>query len=55
MMFQETGLKVHSPLVIKEDNNAFISFSKDPGEQNHTQHIDYRHFFVSDKVNDGEI
>ena len=55
MMFEETGLKVDSPLIIKEDNKACISFSKDPGEHKRTKHIDYRHFFVRDQVNDGEV
>ena len=55
MMFEETGLKVDSPLIIREDNKACISFSKDPGEHKRTKHIDYRHFFVRDQVNDGEV
>ena len=55
MLLEETGLRVDSPLVIKEDNKACISFSKDPGEHRRTKHIDYRHFFVRDQVNDGEV
>ena len=55
MLFDETGLTVDSPLVIKEDNKACISFSKDPGEHKRTKHIDYRHFFVRGQVNDGEV
>ena len=55
MMFEKTGLKVDSPLTIREDNKACISFSKDPGEHKCTKHIDYRHFFVRDQVNDGEV
>ena len=55
MLMEEVGLKVDKPLVIKEDNQACIAFSKDPGEHKRTKHIDYRHFFVRDHVNDGEI
>ena len=55
MLLEESGLRVDSPLVIKEDNKACISFSKDPGEHKRTKHIDYRHFFVRDQVNDGEV
>ena len=55
MMFEETGLKVDSPLIIREDNKSCISFSKDPGEHKRTKHIVYRRFFVRDQVNDGEV
>ena len=55
MLFEEVGLRVDTPLVIREDNQACIAFSKDPGEHKRTKHIDYRHFFVRDHVNDGEI
>ena len=55
MMFKETGLKAHSPFIIREDNKSFITFSKDPGEYKRTKHIDYNHFFVLDQVHDGEV
>ena len=55
MLCEETGISVDRPLVIKEDNKSCISFSKDPGSHKRTKHIDYRHFFVRDQVNDGEI
>ena len=55
MLMEEVGLKVDKPLVIHEDNRACIAFSKDPGEHKRTKHIDYRHFFVRDYVNDGEV
>jgi hypothetical protein len=55
MLFEELGLRVDNPLVIREDNRACIAFSKDPGEHKRTKHIDYRHFFVRDHVNDGDI
>jgi len=54
MLFEELGLRVDNPLVIREDNRACIAFSKDPGEHKRTKHIDYRHFFVRDHVNDGD-
>ena len=55
MLCEETGISVDRPLVIKEDSKSCISFSKDPGSHKRTKHIDYRHFFVRDQVNDGEI
>ena len=47
MMLKETSLKVDSPLIIKEDYKACISFSKDSGEHRRTKHIDNRHFFCA--------
>ena len=55
MLMEEVGLKVDKPLIIREDNQARIAFSKDPGEHKRTKYIDYRYFFVRDHVNDGEI
>ena len=55
MLCEETGISVDKPLIMKEDNKSCISFSKDPGSHKRTKHIDYRHFFVRDQVNDGEI
>ena len=55
MLCEETGLSVNKPLVIKEDNKSCISFSKDPGAHKRSKHIDYRHFWVRDQVNDGEV
>ena len=55
MLCEETGIAINTPLVIREDNKSCISFSKDPGAHKRTKHIDYRHFFVRDQVNDGEI
>ena len=55
MVFEEISFKVDSPIVIREDNKACISFSKDSGEHKRTKHIDYRQFFVRDQVNVGEL
>ena len=46
---------VVGPLIIKEYNKSCISFSKDPGSHKRTKHIDYRHFFVREQVNSGDI
>ena len=46
MLFEESGIRVDRPLVIKEDNQACISFTKNPGENSKTKHIDVRRCFV---------
>ena len=55
MLFSEVGMKVQSPLIIREDNRACIAFSKDPGEHKRTKHIDYRHHFIREQVTQGEV
>ena len=54
MMFEETELKVDSPLIIREVNKSWFFVAKDPGEHKCTNHIYYRHFFVLDQVNDSD-
>ena len=55
MLCEESGMLVVRPLIIKEDNKSCIAFSKDPGSHKRTKHIDYRHFFVREQVNSGDI
>ena len=55
MLFEESGMKVDSPLVIKEDNQACISFTKQPGDHSRTKHIDVRSCFVRKWVEYGEL
>ena len=39
MIFEETGLKLDSRLVIREENKACILFLKDPGKHKRTKNI----------------
>ena len=55
MLCEGSSMLVDRPLIIKEDNKSRISFSKDPGSHKRTKHIDYRHFFVREQVNSGDI
>jgi hypothetical protein len=55
MLFEESGMKVNAPLVIKEDNQACISFTKQPGDHTKTKHIDVRSCFVRQWVEHGEL
>jgi hypothetical protein len=55
MIFEETGIKVDSPTVIKEDNQACIAFTKNPGDHMRTKHIDVRACFVRQWVDYGEL
>jgi hypothetical protein len=55
MLFEESGMKVEQPLVIKEDNQACISFTRQPGDHTRTKHIDVRSCFVRRWVECGEL
>jgi len=55
MLFEESGMKVDAPLVIKEDNQSCIAFTKNPGEHSRTKHIDVRSCFVRQWVEHGEL
>ena len=55
MLFEESGMKVEQPLIIKEDNQACISFTKQPGDHSRTKHIDLRSCFVRRWVEHGEL
>ena len=55
MLFEESGIKVDTPLVVKEDNQSCIAFTKNPGEHTRTKHIDVRSCFVRQWVDHGEL
>jgi hypothetical protein len=55
MLFEESGMKVEQPLVIKEDNQACISFTKQPGDHTRSKYIDVRSCFVRRWVEHGEL
>lgn len=55
MLFEESGMKVDTPLVIKEDNQSCIAFTKNPGDHSRTKHIDVRACFVRQWVDYGEL
>ena len=48
-------MRVEEPLVIKEDNQACISFTKQPSDHTRTKHIDVRSCFVRRWVEHGEL
>ena len=52
---EELGLNVATPIVLKEDNKACISFSDHPGNHRDSKHIDYCHHFVREGAQRGDI
>ena len=54
-LLEEMGLNVTTPIVLREDNKACISFADHPGNHRNSKHIDYRHHFVREGVQRGDI
>jgi hypothetical protein len=54
-LLSELGFHNGKPLVINADNQSAIAFSRDNTEHSRTKHIDIRHHFVRDHLNEGNI
>ena len=55
MFLAELGMVLKSPLVLYEDNQSSVQLAKHPIHHARTKHIDIRHHFVREKVENGEI
>ena len=55
MLLEQMGIEVSKPIVLKEDNQACIDFSKNPGNHKRSKHIDCRYHFVRERVASGDI
>jgi hypothetical protein len=47
---KEIGIEVSTPVEIYQDNQGSMSLAKNPGEHARTKHIDIRHHFVHEKI-----
>ena len=55
MVFEELGLPVMQPTVIREDNKACQLFADHAGNFNRTKHIDVRYHFVRERITKGNV
>ena len=55
MLLEQMGIEVSKPIVLKEDNQACIDFSKNPGNHKRSKHIDCRYHFVRERVASGDV
>ena len=55
VLLEELGLNVTTPFFLKEHNKACIRFSDHSGNHRNSKHIDYRHHFMRDGVQRGDI
>ena len=54
-LFAELGNGSKSPITIMEDNQSAIAMAKNSKFHGRAKHIDIRHHFIREKVNDGDI
>ena len=52
---EEMGLHSGEPLVLGSDNTAAIALSYNPEHHDRVKHIERRHFFIREAVEDGKI
>ena len=55
MVFEELGVELSGPFVIKEDNKACQMFADHAGNFGRTKHIDVRYHFVRERIERGDI
>ena len=55
MVFEELGVQVVGPMVIREDNKACQMFADHAGNFARTKHIDVRYHFVRERLERGDI
>ena len=55
LLLHDLNFSHNSPMVIMEDNQACICFTKNPKDHGKTKHISIKYHFVRNLVNDQEI
>ena len=55
MMFEELGLPVSQPTIIKEDNKACQLFADHAGNFKRTKHIDVRYHLIRERIQQGNV
>ena len=55
MMFEELGLPVSQPTIIREDNKACQLFADHASNFGRTTHIDVRYHFVRERIQQGNV
>ena len=55
MLLADLGVDIVKPISLKENNQAAIAFSKNPGDHKRSKHIDIRYHFVRGRAAAGEL
>ena len=54
-LFGEVGLPDDDPTALLMDNQSAIAIAKNPQFHDRTKHIEVRHHFIRDKIEQGEL
>lgn len=54
-ILKDFGVELSEPITLYEDNQSFIQLSQNPGHHRRTKHIDIRHHFIREKVEEGVV
>ena len=54
-LLTELGLDLSSPTILHVDNQSAIAIARNPEFHDHTKHIEVRHHFLRQLINDGQI
>ena len=55
MILTELQLSIETPTIIYVDNQPAIRISENDSDHDRTKHIDIRHYYIRDLVNDGSV
>ena len=55
MLMEQMNIEISRPIKLREDNQACIAFSKNPGDHKRSKHIDCRYHFVRERVESGDV
>lgn len=54
-LYQELGIQLSTPILINEDNQSCIAYSKNDVNHGRAKHIDIKYHFVKDLIKEGKI
>jgi len=54
-ILKDFGVQLSEPITLYEDNQSCIQLSQNAGHHRRTKHIDIRHHFIQEKVEEGVV
>jgi hypothetical protein len=55
MLLEQMSIQISKPIVLNEDNQSCVEFSRNPGNHQRSKHIDTKYHFVRERVAAGDI
>ena len=54
-IIEEIGMKMNYPISVKIDNDSARLAVHRPGQTSRTRHVEVRHFWIREKINNGSF